>query len=131
VDVGLLCHPGKLTPPAHAFKYTGLLFDTTSEPKLLIPEYKVAKALAMADYGREHQGRISRLALSVIVGVLESLVKATPTRIGHTYLRQLQATLHPVGWEGDDLSYFSYTHLSTADVHELNLWTWLLQHNHG
>jgi hypothetical protein len=32
----------------------------------------------------------------------------------------------------DDLSYlFSYTHLSLADVHKLDLWTWLLQHNHG
>jgi hypothetical protein len=126
VDVDVLCHPGKPTPPVHAVKYTDLQFDTTSEPKLLIHEYKVAKALAMADYGPEHQGRISCLALSMIVGVLESLVEATPTQIGHTNLRHLQATLHPEGWEGDNLSYFSYTHLSMADVHELDLWTWLL-----
>jgi hypothetical protein len=112
-------------------KYTGLLFDTTSEAKLLIPEYKVAKALDMADYSREHRGWISCLALSVIVGVLESLVKATPTQIGHLYLKHLQETLHPVGWEGDNLSNFSCTHFSMAAVHELDLWTWLLQHNQG
>jgi hypothetical protein len=32
VQVGLLCHPGKLTPPAQIVKYTGLLFDTTGTP---------------------------------------------------------------------------------------------------
>ena len=131
VDVGLLCHPGKLTPPAHAVKYTGFIFDSVSEPMLRIPEYKVAKAIALTDYGRANQRRISRLALAVIVGVLESLVEATPTRIGHTYLRHLQGTLHPEGWVGDDLSYFSYASLSEADVHELDLWSWLLLHNHG
>jgi hypothetical protein len=131
VDVGLLCHPGKLTPPAHAVKYTGLIFDSTANPILRIPEYKVAKAIALTDYGWAHQGRISRLALAVIVDVLESLVEATPTRIGHAYLRHLQGALHPEGWAGDDLSYFSYASLSEADVRELSLWSWLLRNNHG
>jgi hypothetical protein len=39
VDVGMLCHPGKLTPPAQVVKYTGLLFDTTTVPTIRIPEY--------------------------------------------------------------------------------------------
>jgi hypothetical protein len=43
VEVGLLCHPGKLTPPAHVVKYTGLLFDTTAVPTLRVPEYKCAR----------------------------------------------------------------------------------------
>jgi hypothetical protein len=34
VDVGLLCHPGKFTPPAQAVKYTGFILDSTSEPTL-------------------------------------------------------------------------------------------------
>jgi hypothetical protein len=131
VDVGLLCHPGKLTPPAHAVKYIGFIFDSVAESTVRIPEYKVAKAIALRDYGRAHHWRISRLALAVIMGVLESLVEAIPTRIGHTYLRHLQGTLHPERWAGDDLSYFSYASLSEADLHELDLWSWLLLHNHG
>jgi hypothetical protein len=59
VQVGLLCHPGKLTPPAHIVKYTGLLFDTTSTPILRTPEYKRAKALAMIDYALLHRTRFS------------------------------------------------------------------------
>jgi hypothetical protein len=40
VQLGLLCHPGKLTPPAQVVKYTGLIFDTSGVPTLIIPEYK-------------------------------------------------------------------------------------------
>jgi hypothetical protein len=47
VDVGLLCHPGKLTPPSHVVKYTGLIFDSTTE-LLRVPDYKVDKSLAKA-----------------------------------------------------------------------------------
>jgi hypothetical protein len=39
VQLGLLCHPGKLTPPAQVVKYTRLLFDTEEVPTLRIPEY--------------------------------------------------------------------------------------------
>jgi hypothetical protein len=69
VDVGLLCHPGKLTPPAHVVKYTGLLFDTVREPILRIPPYKIDKALAMIDYILDHGNHLSRLSLAVVVGV--------------------------------------------------------------
>jgi hypothetical protein len=40
VKTGMLCHPGKLIPPAHVVKYMGLLFDTTTEPTLRIPVNK-------------------------------------------------------------------------------------------
>jgi hypothetical protein len=128
VDVGMLCHPGKLTPPSHTVKYTGLIFDTTTEPTLLIPEDKRIKALAMIDYAKCHHGRISRLALAVVVGLLESLVEATPTRLGHTYLRHLQHTLHPFGWDGDELAYLSYTSLTAEDLREFSMWEWILSH---
>jgi hypothetical protein len=49
VQLGLLCHPGKLTPPAQVVKYTDLLFDTQDVPTLRIPEYKRAKALALVN----------------------------------------------------------------------------------
>jgi hypothetical protein len=131
VDVGMLCHPGKLTPPAQSVKYAGLIFDTRAEPMLLIPEDKRSKALAMTVYACRQKDKISRLALSVVVGVLESLVEATPTHIGHTYLWSLQETLHPLGWDEDDLTYFSFAKLSDKDIHNLGLWQWLLQRNFG
>jgi hypothetical protein len=86
----------------------------------------------MIAYAIANRHRISRLALLVIVGVLESLVEATPNRIGHTYLRSLQNTLHPTGWEqGKDSPYFLYTDLAADDVHNLKLWEWLLKRNDG
>jgi hypothetical protein len=131
VEVGLLCHPGKLTPPAQVVKYTGLLFDTTTVPKIRVPEFKCAKALAMTDFAIRHRSRLSRLGLAVVGGVLESLTEATQSQIGHTYLRHLQGTLHPKDWKGDDLPYYSCTALTTDDVRELEMWRWLLRRNDG
>jgi hypothetical protein len=111
VDVGLLCHPGKLTPPSHIVKYTGLIFDSTKEPILRVPEYKVDKAIAMIDYVLGQHKRISRLSLAVVAGVLESMVEATPSRVGHTYLRHLHTVLYPVDRDGSDLPFYSFTAL--------------------
>jgi hypothetical protein len=131
VKVGLLCHQGKLTLPAQAVKYTGLIFDTTGTPKIRIPDYKRDKALAMAEYAVRHRNRLSRLALAVVVGVLESLVEATQSRIGHTYLQSLQRTLHPKDWLGEDLPYYSFTDLTDGDIRDLSMWKWILQRNDG
>jgi hypothetical protein len=59
VDAGLLCHPGKLTPPSQVVKYTGYLFDTTLVPTLKIPEYKVDRGLALVSYALCHKNHIS------------------------------------------------------------------------
>jgi hypothetical protein len=131
VDVGLLCHPGKLTPPAQVVKYTGLLFDTVSVPKIRIPEYKCMKALAMIDFALRHRSHLSRLGLAVVIGVLKSLTEATQARIGHTYLQSLQSTLHPKDWKGDDLPYYSFTALTQDNARELAMWRWLLNRNDG
>jgi hypothetical protein len=87
VAVGLLCHPGKLTPPCQKVKYTGLVFDIVGVPTLRIPEYKVDRALALIDYVLKRRAKVSRLSTAVVTGVLKSLTEATPARIGHTYLR--------------------------------------------
>jgi hypothetical protein len=126
VRVGLLAHPKKLTPPAQQVKYTGLIFDTRAEPCLRIPEGKREKALAMLDFVEHHRTRISRLCLAVLIGVLESLVDATPPRLGHTYLRSLQDTIHPEGWDEADLPYFSFASLMSGNLRELNLWRQML-----
>jgi hypothetical protein len=67
----------------------------------------------------------------VLIGILESLIDATPDRIGHTYLQSLQGTLHPVDWQGQDLPYFSFTSLSEADLDGREFWTHLLSTETG
>jgi hypothetical protein len=39
----------------------------------------------------------SRLSLAVAAGVLQSLVDATPLRLGHTYLRRFHSVVRPPG----------------------------------
>jgi hypothetical protein len=107
------------------------IFDTSGVPTLTIPEYKRAKASALVSYALEHWEKLSRLALAIIVGVLESLVEATASRIGHTYARSLQGTLHPFGWEGFDLPYYSFAMLTAEDKEGLDNWLWLLELNPG
>jgi hypothetical protein len=131
MDVGLLCHPGKLTSPSHAVKYTGLIFDLASEPILRVPEYKVAKAIAMINYVLAQHKWISCLSLAVVVGVLESMVKAIPSWVGHTYLQHLHTILHPVDWDGNNLPYFSFTLLDECSTKDLTLWKGLLTRNKG
>jgi hypothetical protein len=112
-------------------KYTGLIFDTTATPKIRIPDYKRDKALAMTDYAIRNGKRLSRLALTVVIDVLESLDEATQSRIGHTYLKSLQSTLHPKDWRGEDLPYYSFSTLNSDNLRDLAMWKWLLIRNDG
>jgi hypothetical protein len=129
VKVGLLAHPMKLTPPCQEVKYTGFLWNTTAIPTLLIPPYKVDKSKALIEYALDHRTRVSRLCLAVVKGVLESEVDATPARSGHTHLRSLEHTIHPVGWEG--LPYYSFAQLSEEDIRNLQWWRRILEANQG
>jgi hypothetical protein len=74
----------------------------------------------MTDYFLSRDKPFSRRALAVLIGVLESLTEATPSRQGHTHLRNLYTTLHPPGWEGSP--YNSLAELSEADRDELHWW---------
>ena len=122
VDCGMLCHPGKLSPPAQVVKYTGFLFDTSAEPALRIPVNKREKALAILDFIVKHRERVSRLGLSILTGILESLSEATPAHIGRAYLRKLYEIIHPEGWDEDDLVYFSYATLPDDAIQDLMWW---------
>jgi hypothetical protein len=99
VKIGMLCHPKKLTPPAQVVKYCGFLFDTTGIPCLKIPVAKRERAYAIVKHlvNASHHRKWSRLSLAVAAGILESLVEATPRRIGHTYLRRFHSLVHPEG----------------------------------
>ena len=90
VQVGLLCNPAKVNPPSQEAKYCGFIFDTRGMPTLRVPEGKRSRARAMVDYLLSQRGSpIPRLSLSVITGLLESQVPATPSQLGHTYLRRV------------------------------------------
>jgi hypothetical protein len=95
VKVGLLCHPGKLTPPCQQAKYIGFILDTRGTPALRIPELKKDKAQAMISYFLEKPPtfKFSGLCLAVMAGTLEALVEATPSRMGRLYLRNLHTLL--------------------------------------
>jgi hypothetical protein len=86
----------------------------------------------MLDFAQCHRRRLSRLlAIAVIVGVLESLVEATPSRTGHTYLRNVQEILHPPGWDGQDLPYYSFAELTEVVCDDLKMWKWMLERDGG
>jgi hypothetical protein len=120
VELGLLCHPGKLSPPAQIVKYTGFLFDSRQQPTLRIPACKREKGLAMIDHVLSKRGPVSRLVLAVLAGVLESVVEATPSRLGHTYLRSLVDNIHLPEWNG--LPYYSEAALTETDRIGLCWW---------
>ena len=76
-------------------KYCGFLYDTTTIPTLRIPESKRTRAITLLEYIRSRRDRpVNHLSLSIVGGVLQSLVEDTPSNIGQTFLRRLNDTLH-------------------------------------
>jgi hypothetical protein len=95
LDVGLLFNPKKVDPPSQVAKYCGFLYDTRGMPTIRIPTSKRDRAVAMIDYlHARRQGKVSRLALSVMTGLLQSLVDASPSRMGQTFLRHAYDVMH-------------------------------------
>ena len=129
VDVGLLCHPKKLKPPSQQQRYTGFIFDTRREPTLRIPEDKLEKALAMVHHMESlpKDREMSRLALSVVAGTLESLADATPERLGHTYLRATHALIHPPGHEVGAAVYYTTATVPASVRQEMRWWRRILE----
>lgn len=123
VEVGLLCHPKKLVPPSHTVTYVGFEFDTTNTPTIRVPDVKRQRAEAMIGFIRSRPARFafSRLTLSVLAGVLESISEATPKRLGHTYLRRLHAVIHPEG-SGPEI-YYTRTTLTPHILRDLAWWS--------
>jgi hypothetical protein len=133
VKVGMLCHPKKLTPPAQVVKYCGFLFDTRGIPCLRIPVAKRERAYAIVQHLRQAplNRRWSRLSLAVAAGVLESLIEATPRRIGHTYLRRFHSVVHPEGLGTGLDPYLTLTSLTPAVRKDLEWWATFLKQGGG
>jgi hypothetical protein len=133
VDVGLLCHPGKLVPPSPVVQYCGFLFDTTGEPALHIQVDKREKILTAFDFTLQ-QTELSRLSLAIVAGLLESVSPATPSNLGQTYLGSLYGLIHPIAspdTEGQPpLSiYYTSTNIPDDVLNDKLWWRAALIHN--
>jgi hypothetical protein len=135
VRLGIICRETKTRPPAQQQKFCGFIYDTRGTPRLVIPNDKVSKALASIQYLRAGaaQGRLARLTLAVVVGRLQSLVDATPRRIGNSYLRRLYDELHESTARQSDgrLNYFTVIQLSPLAWLDLEWWEDYLRLNPG
>ena len=133
VDCGMLCHPKKLTPPQQVVKYCGFLLDSRAIPCLRVPIGKRERALAIVEHVLESPSAraYSRLSLAVAAGVLQSLVEATPLRLGHTYLRRFHSLVRPPGL-GSGLAPYLTTCCITNEVKtDLRWWRQFLLHDDG
>jgi hypothetical protein len=134
--LGLICNPVKTQPPSQIQKYCGFLYDTTGIPTLSIPADKRARAVAMIRFLRAGgpSMRLSRLTLAVVTGLLQSLVEATPQRIGQTFLRRLYTRLHlldglPIDRPVGAALYFTRVELDPEEWLDLTWWEEALQLN--
>jgi hypothetical protein len=93
--VGLMCHPKKCTPPNQSVRYIGFIFDTHRAPCLCIPLHKREQAVAIVEYliSSPNDHSFSRRSLAVVVGILQSLVEATPSHLENTYLRSFHSVV--------------------------------------
>jgi hypothetical protein len=130
---GLLCNPAKTTPPTRYIKYCGFIYDTQNEPRLIIPPEKRSRARVQVHYTlRQSKGEFSRLALSVVNGILQSLVDATPARIGQTYLRPL----HDLISEGNTVTdprnrFYTMTTFTKDAIDGLRWWAAFLEQDNS
>jgi hypothetical protein len=100
--------------------------DSTRVPKIVIPEEKVARAIVTIEYvlDLDSRGSLSRLSASVMGGLLQSLVVATPSRQGHTYLRSLYNDVHHTTPLYGKALYYTTMKLSEETKADLREW-WL------
>ncbi len=112
------------TNPTQRVKYCGFVFDSTGEPRLEIPQEKRSRALVQVQYTlSQSKGEFSRLALSVVNGVLQSLVDATPTRLGQTFLRPLHDLISMENQETDPRAkFYTMTTFTPASIVGLMWW---------
>jgi hypothetical protein len=127
--LGLICQKVKTKPPAQVQKYCGFIYDTTGTPTLRIPDTKRSRGLAMIQYLRAGGPTmdLSRLTLAVVTGLMQSMVDATPQRVGQTFLRRLYDRLHqlevdPVERIKGAAMYYSRVRLTDEEWLDLEWW---------
>lgn len=132
LECGMLCHPKKLVLPSQEVKYCGVLINTAGIPTLKMPVQKRERSLAMLRHVTSRPTKKwSRLALSVLAGVLESLSECTPRRMGHTYLRGLHQLIHQDRTGTGLEPYLSCTVLPSRVLLDLQWWDLHLRQGKG
>jgi hypothetical protein len=131
LELGLVCQPTKTSPPAHAQKFCGFIYDTEGILEQRVPANKVSRALALLSFvRREIHGPLGRLGLSIITGVLQSLVPATISNIGSNFLSSLYEDLSrgmDPKLRGHKSVYYDPVELSGSSLDELDWWFSSLQ----
>lgn len=136
VRLGLICQKAKTSPPQQIQKYCGFLYNTIGTPTLHVPPNKISRCVASAEFLLHHPrtNRLSRLSLAIVTGILQSVVEATPQRIGQSYLRSLYDDLHHLT-EGAPTQgaakYYTCAFLSEDSRRALRWWTHHLTHSTG
>jgi hypothetical protein len=121
-------------PPSQLQKFCGMLFNTTCVPKkMIIPPEKVSRAVATIARVRDLNSRtiLTRLAASVLGGLLQSLVDATPSQQGQTYLRSLYNNVHHTSELFGRALYYTKFQLSEVVQEDLSWWDEFLRINPG
>jgi hypothetical protein len=110
-----------------------MIYDTEKVPIHRIPDNKVSRGQATVDYliRANMQGRLSRLTVAVGGGFLQSLVEATPSRIGQTYLRRMYDEVHELEDKRGRELFYTMINLSPECVDDLRWWKDFLDHNPG
>lgn len=131
---GLVCQHVKTAPPSQLVKYCGFLYDTRGDiPALVIPDDKVSRAIALVRYIRRGTRRkLARIVGAKVTGFLQSLVPATPSNIGNSFLRNLYNDLHAL--KDDALvgtTAYYFTPLDYSDGSNLELLWWETALSHG
>jgi hypothetical protein len=131
LELGLVCQPAKTSPPASSQKFCGFIYDTEAVPTRKVPPNKISRALALLSFvRREITGPLARLGLSVVTGVLQSLVPATRSNVGSNYLTALYTDLcHGMdpSLRGHKSVYYDPVELSAASLDEMDWWFSSLQ----
>ena len=129
VRVGFICQARKTHPPSQVQKFCGLLFDTTSIPTLRIPPEKISRCLATMTYIKQLdlEGKLSRLSLSILSGLLQSLVEATPSNLGQTHLRSLYDNIHHTSPLMGRNLYYSLVKLEDLSLVAIEWWEHFLK----
>jgi hypothetical protein len=133
VRLGIICQKIKTKAPAQQQIFCGMNYDTREVPNLRIPEEKITRGIATIEYlvRQNKVGRLSRLAVAVGNGFLQSLVDSTPARQGQTYLRKLYDKVHELEEMFGKSMYYTEITLSKECLEDLHWWTVFLNTNAG
>lgn len=131
VHFGLICQPVKTQLPSQEQKFCGFIYNTVDIPFRAIPTAKVGRALAVLSYVRHGvKGRLAKLSIAILAGLLQSFVPATPSNVGANYLRSLYEVVHQDMAEevvGTPQGYYEEAHLTAEALEDLDWWGQALQ----